>query len=248
MGRNEHAGVCGTGLAAVEHTSAKGALHRSFKVCVVQNDTGRFPAQFQRHALDGLAGQLAHTLASPGRSGEADHVNFQMRGEHLADHGPQAIDKVEHAWRQPRVMNDFGQNHGVDRRDFARFEHHCAARHHRGRNFQGDLAQRKVPGRDAAHNTNRLTRHHRVTHFLLPLKLASNLGKITPMPRRAAHLNGTRHFQRHPYFPRNRQGQLIGTRLDASSHLVQIRSTRFDRQCGPGFKSRARGHDGCICL
>ena len=84
------------------------------------------------------------------------HVDVGVRGDGLADHRADAGDEVEHAGRQPDVVDDLGEDERVERRDLARLEHDGAAGGQRVGDLGRDLVQRVVPRRDAADDADRL--------------------------------------------------------------------------------------------
>jgi len=57
-------------------------------------------------------------------------------------------------------MEDFREDQGRGRGEFARLQDHGAAGGERGRNLAGDLVQRPVPRRDHADDADGLAHHH----------------------------------------------------------------------------------------
>ena len=84
--------------------------------------------------------------------------------------GPVPGDEVEHAGRQADVVDDLGEDEGVERGDLRRLEHHGAAGGQRGRDLGGDLVERVVPRRDGADDADRLLHDERVADRLLELE------------------------------------------------------------------------------
>ena len=56
-------------------------------------------------------------------------------------------------------MDDLRQDHGVDRCNLAGLEHHGTTGGQRRRNFQSDLVQREIPGRDATDHAYGFAHH-----------------------------------------------------------------------------------------
>ena len=96
-------------------------------------------------------------------------------GDGLADLGAGAGDQVEHAGRQADVVDDLGEDEGVERGDLARLEHHGAAGGHRVGDLGGDLVQRVVPRRDAADDADRLLHDEAVADRRLVLVALGDL-------------------------------------------------------------------------
>src|SRR6185369_9417990 len=94
--RHKHACERRTGLAGVEVATADAAAHGLVEVCIIQNDVGRLPAQFERDALDGIRGELAHPLACPRRTRERDHIYFFVRRNCFPDYRTVASHKIEY--------------------------------------------------------------------------------------------------------------------------------------------------------
>jgi hypothetical protein len=90
--------------------------------------------------------------------------------------GPGAGDQVEHAGGQAGVVDDLGEDVGVERGDLAGLEHHRAARGQRRGDLRRDLVQRVVPRRDAADDADRLLDHLGVGDLLLVLVGLRQLG------------------------------------------------------------------------
>ena len=100
--------------------------------------------------------ELGHALAGAGGAGERHHVDVGVGGDGLADRRAGAGDEVEHAGGQADVVDDLGEDEGVERRDLAGLEHDGAAGGHGVGDLGGDLVQRVVPRRDAADDADRL--------------------------------------------------------------------------------------------
>ena len=86
----------------------------------------------------------------------------RVRGDGLADLGAGAGHEVEHAGGQAGVVDDLGEDEGVERGDLAGLEHDGAAGGHGVGDLGGDLVERVVPRRDAADDADRLLDHEAV--------------------------------------------------------------------------------------
>ncbi len=100
-----------------------------------------------------------------------------MRGDGLAHHRADAGDEVEHPGREPDVVEDLGQDEGVERRHLARLQHDGAARGEGRGDLGGDLVQRVVPRRDGTHHADRLAHDERVADLLFEGELRGELGR-----------------------------------------------------------------------
>ena len=116
--KHQHTGVGRTGLSAVEHAGRNAAFDSGRQICVFQNNAGRFATELQGDTLDALRSQFANALTRAGRSCEAHHIDLGVTGQNFTHFRSGAIDQVENTRWQTAVMDDFGQDHGVDRRDF----------------------------------------------------------------------------------------------------------------------------------
>ena len=96
-------------------------------------------------------------------------------GDGLADDRADAGDEVEHAGGQADLVDDLGEDEGVERGDLARLQHDGAAGGERGRDLRGDLVERVVPRRDAADDADGLAHDERVADLLLELEVLDEL-------------------------------------------------------------------------
>ena len=101
-----------------------------------------------------------------------------MGGHRLADRRAVAVDQVEDARRHARLVQHFGEEDGVHRRDLARLEHHGAAGGERRRDLADDLVDRPVPRRDQAADADRLARDQRAALKLLELVILQDLDHL----------------------------------------------------------------------
>lgn len=72
--------------------------HSQVEVCIVENDGGRFAAQFQRYALQvALRGILLDPATRGGATGEGNLLNSHVQGQQLACLC-RPVDDVDGAW------------------------------------------------------------------------------------------------------------------------------------------------------
>ena len=153
---HEHARRGVTALARIGHHVHDAAGNGLLQISRRQNNVRALAAEFLGNALHRRGSGLGHQHAGAGRAGEAHHVHIGVGRHHGANARAVAVDEVEHAFRYAGLVQDFGKDHRVERRDFRRLQHHGAACGQRGRHFAGDLVQRPVPGRDECADANRL--------------------------------------------------------------------------------------------
>ena len=94
------------------------------------------------------------------RPGERDLVDVGVGDEVLADLAA-GLHDVEHARRQPGLLQRLGQEVRVERRLRRRLEHDGRARRERRRQLQHGDEQRHVPRHDGADDADRLAAHER---------------------------------------------------------------------------------------
>ena len=167
------------------------------EVGVVEDHIGRLATELEGNGLDGLSRQLAHPLASTRRARERHHVDVGVGGDGLAHDGAGACYQVEHARREPDIVDDLSEDEGVEGRDLAGLQDDRAAGRERRRHLVGDLVERIVPRRDGADDADRLLDHERVAELLLPLDLVDQLLHRTEGHGGKAGLDDHRQVDRH---------------------------------------------------
>ena len=78
-----------------------------------------------------------------------------MRGDCVAYGGPITSHEIEHAFRQMGSVQDFGEHHRADRREFARLYHHRTTGRERRGQFGREYLDRPVPGSDKTTDADR---------------------------------------------------------------------------------------------
>ena len=68
-----------------------------------------------RATLHGLGGHLGDALAGGGGAGERHHVDVGVLGDALTDDRADAGDEVEHAGGEADLVDDLGEDEGVQR-------------------------------------------------------------------------------------------------------------------------------------
>ena len=116
--------------------------------------------------------------------------------------GTIAVDQVEYARRHTGGIEHFGEDDGVERRDFTGLQHHRAARREGGGDLAADLVQRPVPGRDEGAHAHRFAAHEGRAELAFELVGPERLDRLGEMdgterhlriagqPGRRAHLGG----------------------------------------------------------
>ena len=126
------------------------------QIGVGEDDQGRRAAQFHRHPLQrrgALFGQLA---AHAGRTGEAQFADVGTVGQHLADGRRIPGDDGQRPLRQSRLIGQFGQGDGGERRLAGGLDHGGAARREGRTQFSRQHGGGEVPRRDQGARPDRL--------------------------------------------------------------------------------------------
>ena len=82
--------------------------------------------------------------------------------------GPKPDTRLNTPAGRPDLLEDVGQDEGVERSHLAGLEHHGATGGQGRRHLGGDLVERIVPRGDGTHHADRLTHDEGVAHRLLP--------------------------------------------------------------------------------
>ena len=121
-------------------------------------------------------------------------------GDGLAHDGADTGDEVEDSRRQTDVVEDLGQDEGVERCHLTRLEHHGAARGEGRCDLGGDLVQRIVPRRDGTDDADGLTDDEGVADLFLKGELSGKLRGGGEAHHGQPHLDEVRQREGHADF------------------------------------------------
>ncbi len=138
------------------------AIADGCRIGVVEHDVGGLAAELETDALDGVGRGPLHLGSGPAGAGEADHVDVGVRDDRRAHLGTGADHQVEHTGGQAHLVDDLGEDVGVERGDLRRLEHDGAAGGQCRGHLADDQVQRVVPRRDGTDDADGLADHQRV--------------------------------------------------------------------------------------
>ena len=79
------------------------------EIRIVEHDVRRLAAKLLRDALHRVGSRLGHLSAGARRTGERHHVDARMRRHRRADHRTLAVDEVEDACGNARLVHDLSR-------------------------------------------------------------------------------------------------------------------------------------------
>jgi hypothetical protein len=167
----------------------------------------------------------------------------------LADLPPSSTDarhEVEDPGREAGVVDDLGQDEGVQGRHFRRLEHHGAAGGQRRGHLGHDLVERVVPGGDGADDPDRLLHHQAVADLLLESEVAQHLGVVADLGGGQADLDHGRQLDRHPDLGGDELGQLRLPGRQALLDTLEVLGPLLGGGGRPGRKGGLGGGDGPV--
>ena len=128
------------------------------EVGVVEDDVRRLAAELEEHPLERTGSACRDVLADRGRTGERDHVDARVAGEHVADDRRIARrDDIEHTGGMSvSSATSLPIQVARVRRVGRGLQDHRAACRERGRQLRQVQHEREVPRRDGAHDADRL--------------------------------------------------------------------------------------------
>mmetsp|Transcript_26825 Transcript_26825/g.62644 ORF Transcript_26825/g.62644 Transcript_26825/m.62644 type:complete len:203 (-) Transcript_26825:2-610(-) len=132
---NKHA--CGrvARLARIVEDMAHASPHDGLKVVDIREDEVRpLAPKLEHDALARIGGGLGDRHTSAGRAGKRDHIDVGMARQPMSGVGV-AVDQVEGARREARLVHHLCEEHARERRKLRRFEDDSAAGGERGRRF-----------------------------------------------------------------------------------------------------------------
>ena len=127
-----------------------GAGNGGVEIGVVQDDVGRFAAEFERNFFQVAGGGVQDQLADFGGAGEGDFVHVGMRGESGAGGFAVARDDVDDAIGESGFLKEFAEAKRGERRLLGGLQNYGAAGGERGAEFPGGHQEREIPGNDLA--------------------------------------------------------------------------------------------------
>ncbi len=194
-------------LALMQEDPEGGRVDRVVDIGILQHDQRALSAHLERELLEMLRGLDREQAAGLGRAREGHELHAGIGHEAFADFGRHAGHDVQHAGRQPRLLEEVGDQRPGDRRLLRRLQHEGVARRER----EGDLLhrqqERRIERRDARHDAQRPSHRHRD----LP-----RLGHGHGFAHDVAHIAGRAH-------------QTIGDVGDLPERLVEDRAALVDQ-------------------
>ena len=151
----------GASLPGGAERSPERAVHRELHIGVVEHHDGVLAAELERALLEHPAAGLGHDPPGVDASREVDRSDVGMRDERRSRLLAEAEHDVDHADREPRVLERFDEPQRAQRRVLGRLDHHRIAGHDRREDLPGRDGDREVPRRDAADDAERLAHGHR---------------------------------------------------------------------------------------
>ena len=133
---------------ALRYLAATAPGGHGLQVGVGEDQHRGVAAQLQRQPGDRLGRPVHQQLADPHAAGEVELAQGLVVEHGLAHALGLAVDDVEDAGRQARLLEDAGQVHAGHGGELRRAADHRAARGQRGGHGPGDVVGGEVPGRD----------------------------------------------------------------------------------------------------
>ena len=134
-------------LAVIEEDGAGGAGNGAVEIGVVENDVGRFAAEFERNLLQVAGRGLHDELADFGRAGEGDLVDVRMRGERGAGGFAVAGNDVHDAIGNAGFLNQFAEAERRERSLLGGLQHdRCSPSASAGPSFHAAISSGKFHG------------------------------------------------------------------------------------------------------
>ena len=195
------------------------------------------------HALDRRRGAARDFGAGAGRTGKGHHVHFTMRGQRRADAGAVAIDEIEHARGNPRLVHHLRPQNGAEGRVFGGLEHHGAAGGEGGHHFRGDLIHRPIPRRDQRANADRLLHQAHVAAHFFELEGLQHLDHGADVADPDAGLRSLRERDGRAHFRGDGLGDFIVMRLVGGENALHQREALGRRGTGIAVEGTAGGAD-----
>ena len=222
---NEQAAAAVAALAHVEVDAIDDRIERRVQIGVGEHELGILAAELELHLLQVALRRVDHAAADIGRTGEADHVDVGVLGEAGADDATRSGHDVQDAFRQPGLLGHLGEADRGAGGQVGRLDDGRAADGQGERQLLADDQQREVPGRDHAHDPDRLAQdqpEHRWAQRVVrvAVRVAAQAGGVLPqvsgrldlVERLADRLAGLERLD---------VGEVIGIGSDRLGHAVE---------------------------
>ena len=148
--------------------------------------------------------------------------------------GPTPVTRLKTPGGQAHLVDDLGQDEGVDRRHLAGLEDDGAADGQGRRHLEGDLVERVVPRRDGADDADRLVHDEGVADLLFPREALRRVGRVGEGPGRQPDLDGARQRHGHADLVRDDLGHLVGAGGQGLADALEQLAALLARGGGPG--------------
>ena len=164
-----------------------------------------------------------------------------------------AVDQIEYAGGDARLIHNLCIKIGRQRPDFAGLEHHGAAHSQRRCDLAADLVQRPVPRRNQTADTDGLFHHPVRAQIFGEGVVLQNLGSFGDVAQPGIRLGGTGQLDGGAHFQPNRFGNLVNAALENLRHPLEHADPllhrglaealkrglgRGDRQIDVGFRAQ----------
>nr|WP_244812267.1 hypothetical protein [Xanthomonas euroxanthea] len=208
-------------LALVEEGAEHCGIDRTVDIRIVEHHEWRLAAELQQAALEVPGAFLGDHPAHLGRAGEVHAAYRLVRDQRIGNFGRmlgRGGEEVEHALRQPRLVERLGQQRMRGRALLGPFQDHRVAEGQRIGDGARAEDHRAVPGHDAEHGTDRLAQGHgqragSVGRNRLALGLGGEAGGLADQRDRGGHVE-TGPQRRGADFLCHDPAQFVGLRLE----------------------------------
>ncbi len=236
---NQEARSGAADLPLIEPDGIDQALDRAILIGVVEDDEGRFAAQFEREPLARSGGRAADDAPDVGRSGEGDLVEIGMLGDQRAGRVA-AGDDVDHAGRQSGFGDDLAKQQGGQAGLRRGLDDDGVAHRQRRGDLPRQHQQREVPRDHLPDDADRLIVRQFALHQLRPT------GVIVEVARHQRDVDVARFADRLAVVERLQHRQQAIVLLDVAGDGVEIAGAGVPAQLAPRGEGGAGGSDGVI--
>ncbi len=145
----------GAALAAGAEATPERPFQGQFQVGVVHDDDGVLPTHLQGQGAVQRGQQPLQMLPGRAGAGKGGGVDSRMGEQILAYLLTRSADEIDHSGRDARLFQDGHQGRRAGRRLGGGFEYHAVAADQGGEKLPGRDGDRKIPGGDQRHDTQR---------------------------------------------------------------------------------------------